>query len=60
MLHYRTIRDAARYFKDHDPQTAITESAIRRLVRSGAVPSRRVGNKYLVAIEHLEAYGTAE
>lgn len=56
MIHTRTIREAAAYFQENDPQTCLTESAIRTLLRSGAVPSVRVGKKYLVTVEALEAY----
>ena len=56
MLHTRTIREAAAWFKSQDPQTCLTETAIRTLVRSGRVPCVRVGKKYLVTIEALEAY----
>lgn len=56
MLHPRTIREAAAWFKAQDPDTALTETAIRRLVRSGEVPSVRVGRKYLVNLEALESY----
>ena len=56
MLHTRTIREAAVWFKTQDPQTCLTETAIRTLVRSGKVPSVRVGKKYLVTLEALEMY----
>lgn len=56
MLHTRTIREAAAYFQEKDPQTCLTETAIRTLLRTGTVPSARVGRKYLVTIEALEAY----
>ena len=56
MLHTRTIREAAAYFQEQDPQTSLTETAIRTLLRTGTVPSARVGRKYLVTIEALEAY----
>ena len=56
MLHTITIREAAVWFKSQDPQTCLTETAIRTLVRSGKVPSVRVGKKYLVTLEALEAY----
>lgn len=56
MLHSRTIKDAAAYFKSLDPDTALTETAIRRLVRGGEIPSARIGKKYIVSIEALEAY----
>lgn len=52
----RTIHEAASYFRETDPQTCLTETAIRRLIRSGAVPSVCVGRKYLVTVEALEAY----
>jgi len=52
----RTIKDAATYFKTVDPQTAMNECAIRRLLRSGAVPCVRIGKKYLVSVEALESY----
>lgn len=52
----RTIKDAATYFKTVDPQTGLNECAIRRLLRSGAVPCVKIGKKYLVTIEALEAY----
>lgn len=56
MLRTRTIREAAAYFQECDPQTCLTETAIRTLLRTGAAPSARVGRKYLVTIEALEAY----
>ena len=55
MIRTRTIREAAAYFKETDPETCLTETAIRTLLRTGAVPSARIGKKYLVAIEALEA-----
>jgi len=56
MIHTRTIREAAAHFRTIDPQTSLTETAIRTLLRTGAVASIRVGKKYLVTIEALEAY----
>ncbi len=56
MVHTRTIREAAAYFQANDPHTCLTETAIRTLLRTGAVPSARVGRKYLVTLEALEAY----
>ena len=56
MIRTRTIREAAAYFKERDPNTCLTETAIRTLLRNGAVPCARVGKKYLVAIEALEEY----
>ncbi len=56
MVRTRTIREAAAYFQEADPHTCLTETAIRTLLRTGAVPSACVGRKYLVTIEALEAY----
>jgi len=56
MIHTRTIKEAAAHFKSVDPQTSLTEYAIRTLLRTGKVPCVRVGKKYLVTIEALEAY----
>lgn len=52
MIHTRTIREAAAYFQAADPHTSLTETAIRTLLRTGAVPSARVAG----TIEALEAY----
>lgn len=56
MIRTRTIKEAAAYFQENDPQTCLTETAIRTLLRTGAVPCVRVGRKYLVTIEALETY----
>ena len=56
MLHIRTIKEAAAYFKDRDSQTCLTETAIRTLIRKGEIPHTRVGKKYLLSIESLEEY----
>lgn len=54
--HMRTINEAAEYYKTMDPHTALTKTAIRRLVIEGDIPSVRVGVKYLIALEDLDAY----
>ena len=56
MVRTRTIREAAAYFRESDPDTCLTETAIRTLLRTGVVPCARVGRKYLVSIESLERY----
>lgn len=60
MVRTRTIKEAAAYFRETDPATSLTETAIRTLLRTGAVPSIRIGKKYLVTIEALEGYLTGE
>ena len=56
MIHTRTIREAAAWFREQDPETSLTETAIRTLLRTGQVPCIRVGKKYLVTLEALESY----
>ena len=50
-MRMRTIDQAAEYVKTTDPDTALTKTAIRRLVTTGALPSVKVGQKYLVALD---------
>ena len=52
----RTIDQAMAHVKAADPETALTKTALRRLVVTGAIPSVRVGQKYLLALENLDAY----
>lgn len=54
--HMRTISEAAEYFKSIDSDTALSKTAIRRLVKSGEVYSVRIGNRALVSIEALNDY----
>jgi len=44
-----TIEAAGKMYSPH-----LTSSAIRRLVRSGEIPSRKVGAKYLITAEAIE------
>lgn len=56
MPQIRTINQAAEYVKARDPESALTKTAIRRLVITGAIPSVRAGAKYLLSLENLDAY----
>lgn len=55
-MRMRTIDQAAAYIQQSDPETAITKTALRRLVTTGQLPSVQVGVKYLVSLEALDAY----
>lgn len=58
----RGIKQAIEEMKANDPNTALTERALRRLVLTGEVPSVRIGAKYLINMDILENYlfsGTA-
>lgn len=55
-MQMRTIDQIAQFIRDKDPETALTKTAIRRLVVTGAIPSVRVGQKYLVSLEAVDNY----
>lgn len=52
----RTIQKLVAQAKELDPETCITESSIRLLVKSGKLPCVKVGRKTLVSVEAVEAY----
>ena len=52
----RGIKQAINEFKAVDPDTALTERALRRLVTSRAIPSVQVGRKYLINLDVLRDY----
>jgi excisionase family DNA binding protein len=56
MPRMRTIDGVADYFQQIDSETAITKTALRRLVVSGALPSVRVGKKYLIDLDQVEIF----
>ena len=53
----RTIGESAKLLRLADPETALSENAIRTLVLKGIIPSTRVGKKFLIDfdrfLEHL-------
>lgn len=55
-MRMRTIREASEHIATNDPETALTQTALRRLVKTGVIPSVRIGTKYLVALEAVEEY----
>lgn len=55
-MRVRTISQLYNEVKRIDPDSALTPTALRRLVISGKIPSARAGKKYLVTVEALEAY----
>lgn len=56
MLTMRAPRAAAAYFRERDPDTAVNESFIRKLIRDGDIPHTRNGAKILISVESVEAY----
>lgn len=60
MPRMRTIAEAAKHIRATDPKTAFTETALRRLVVTGALPCVRIGAKYLLDLDVLEAFLSGE
>lgn len=56
MPRMRLIKEAFTELKERDPSTALTEYALRRMVKSGQVPSVCAGNRYLVNMDVLERF----
>ena len=49
----RTLPETAAYLKEQDPQTAVTLTALRRMTKSGEIPSVTVGVKRLINLDVL-------
>ena len=60
MRRMRTIPQAAEWIKETDPCSALSQSALRRLVLAGTIPHISAGNKRLIALEDVEAYLAGE
>jgi len=56
MARMRTIREAVKAIREADPQTAFTETALRRMIKKGEIPSAKSGCKYLVNLDVLFDY----
>ena len=52
----RTLPEAVAILREQDPETAVTLSALRRAVKTGAVPAVMIGTKALVDMDKLETY----
>lgn len=52
----RTPPKAVEEIKKKDPSSSITLAALRRWIKSGEVPSVRVGRNALVDMDKLEAF----
>ena len=56
MARMRTIDQVADWLRKTDPDTALTKTALRRLVTTGQLPSVRIGQKYLLDLDTLTEY----
>ena len=48
MCKIRSIKQAADYFKQLDPETQITEYTLRKLIADGTIPSIKTGNNIII------------
>ena len=55
----RGARAIANYYKRGDPETAVSETLIRRLMDSGEIPTFRSGSKRMTSIEAVENWISA-
>ena len=56
LVRMRTIEQAFLEIKKVDPDTALTLSGLRRVVKENCIPSKKVGRKTLINIMDLYAY----
>ncbi|MBQ6208038.1 MAG: hypothetical protein IJK52_13265 [Oscillospiraceae bacterium] len=56
MQRMRTIKQAMEHVRSVDPETALTEYALRRMVTSKVIPSTRIGTKYLLSLDILDEF----
>ena len=56
----RTIKEIIKIMKEADPETAMSERAIRSLATSGELPCVRVGSKILISLEAFNRFLNGE
>lgn len=49
----RSVREVARYCKEMDPETQITEYTLRKMIAEGTIPAVKSGTKYLINLDRL-------
>ena len=52
----RGIKQAVEEIRTSDPDTALTEKALRRMILEGEIPHVTIGRKYLVNLNTLYQY----
>ena len=61
MPRIRSIRDTAKFFKEMDPNTELTEATIRKMIAEGTIPAVKTGVKYLLNVDILlDMFGNPE
>lgn len=59
-MRMRGIEEAFREILANDPGTALTKTALRRLVTTGQLPSVKIGTKYLIDLDAVDQYFRGE
>lgn len=52
----RTAAEAMKELKKEDPNTALTERALHRMMKTGEIPALKVGSKNLIDLNVLFEY----
>ena len=52
----RTIKGVVDELRKDDPDSSVTEWAIRKWIKTGAIPSVRSGNKYLLDVDVIRTF----
>lgn len=56
MPRIRTIDKGYQEYRETDPNTSLTKTALRRIIITHKIPSFMVGGKYLFDLDMLETY----
>lgn len=51
MCRMRTIAETAKFFREMDENTPITESTLRKMISEGTIPAIKTGVKYLINLD---------
>lgn len=52
----RSLPKAYLFYKEQDPDSALTKNYFRTLVKTGAIPSVRLGKNFLIDVETLDQH----
>lgn len=59
-MRMRGLEEGFKEIKANDPGTALTKTALRRLVTTGQIPSVKIGTKYLIDLDVFDRYFRGE
>lgn len=52
----RTMNQVVQFFKEHDPETPISYTTIKRAVDDGSIPHVNTGSRKLIVLEDAYEY----